>query len=73
VKRSCGPRKTADLSESVHQQLNMYTLAAGAAGVSLLCLTPPCDAKTIYTPGPRGNRTRRNKFDLHRSQSRRHI
>jgi hypothetical protein len=45
VKRSSGPRKTANLSESVHQRLNMYTLAAGAAGVSLLRLTPPCDAK----------------------------
>jgi hypothetical protein len=43
------PRKTANLSESVHQQLNMYTLAAGAAGVSLLCLAPPCDAKIVYT------------------------
>lgn len=50
MKRSSGPRKTANLSESVHQQLNMYTLAAGAAGVSLLCLTSPCDAKIIYTP-----------------------
>ncbi|HWY59994.1 MAG TPA: hypothetical protein VNZ03_36360 [Terriglobales bacterium] len=43
-------RKTANLSESVHQQLNMYTLAAGAAGVSLFSLTPPCDAKIVYTP-----------------------
>ena len=50
MKRSSGPRKTANLSESVHQRLNMYTLAAGAAGVSLLRLTPPCDAKIIYTP-----------------------
>jgi hypothetical protein len=50
MKRSSGPRKTANLSESVHRQLNMYTLAAGAAGVSLLCLTPPCDAKIVYTP-----------------------
>jgi hypothetical protein len=50
MKRSSGPRKTAKLSESVHHQLNMYTLAAGAAGVTLLSLTPPCDAKIVYTP-----------------------
>jgi hypothetical protein len=50
MKHSSRPRNTAHLSESVHQQLNMYTLAAGAAGVSLLCLTPPCDAKIVYTP-----------------------
>jgi hypothetical protein len=48
--RSPRPCKTANLSDSVHQQLNMYALAAGAAGVSLLCLTPPCDAKIVYTP-----------------------
>jgi hypothetical protein len=47
---SSRPRKTANLSESIHHQLSMYTLAAGAAGVSLLCLTPPCDAKIVYTP-----------------------
>jgi hypothetical protein len=34
MKRVSGPRKTANLSESVHQRLNMCALAAGAAGVS---------------------------------------
>jgi hypothetical protein len=46
MKRSSGPRKTADLSKSVHQQLSMYALAAGAAGVSALaCLWRPNSTK----------------------------
>jgi len=53
MKRSPGPRKTVNLSESFHRQLNMYALAAGAAGVSLLALTPPAEAKIIYTPAHR--------------------
>jgi hypothetical protein len=39
----------ADLSPSVHQRLNTYAIAAGAAGVSLLALTPTADAKIVYT------------------------
>jgi hypothetical protein len=31
----------------------MYALAASAAGVSLLALTPPAEAKIIYTPAHR--------------------
>jgi hypothetical protein len=50
MKRSSAPRKTANLSESIHQQLNMYALAAGAAGVSVLALSPPGEAKIVYTP-----------------------
>ena len=35
--RSSRPTRTAaNLSESIHQQLNMYALAAGAAGVGVL-------------------------------------
>jgi hypothetical protein len=41
-------RKTVDLSEAVHQQLNAYALAATAAGVSLLA--QPSEGKIIYTP-----------------------
>jgi hypothetical protein len=44
------PRKTIKLSESVHQQLNSYALAAGAAGVSLLALAQPSEAKIVYRP-----------------------
>ena len=51
MQRHSGPRKPAsNLSESIHQQLNMYTLAASAAGVSLLALVPPSEAKIVYTP-----------------------
>jgi hypothetical protein len=49
MKRSTGPRNTANLSESVHQQLSMYALAAGAAGVSVLALAQPAEAKIVYT------------------------
>jgi hypothetical protein len=51
MKRSSGPRKTAsNLPESVHQHLNMYALAAGAAGVGVLALAKPSEAKIKYTP-----------------------
>jgi hypothetical protein len=51
MKRSSGPHKTAsNLPDSVHQQLNMYTLAAGAAGVGALALAQAAEAKIVYTP-----------------------
>jgi hypothetical protein len=43
-------RKTAILSQSIHRQLNMYTFAAGAAGVGMLALAVPAQAKIAYTP-----------------------
>jgi len=48
--RSPRPRKTANLSDSLHRQLTMYTIAAGAAGVGTLCFTKPAEARIIYTP-----------------------
>jgi len=53
MKHSLGPRKTANLSDSLHQQLKMYTLAASAAGVSLLALAQPGEAEIVYTPANR--------------------
>ena len=50
MRRSFRPRKTANLSESVHQRLNTYALSATAAGVSLLALAQPSEAKIVYTP-----------------------
>jgi len=44
------PRIPSKLSESVHRQLNAYALAASAAGVSVLALTQPANAKIVYTP-----------------------
>jgi hypothetical protein len=43
-------RKTANLPSSIHQQLNMYALAAGAAGVGMLALAQPVEARVVYTP-----------------------
>ena len=43
------PRTPSRLSDSVHHQLNLYALAAGAAGVGALALTQPAEAKVIYT------------------------
>jgi hypothetical protein len=50
VKRSSGPRKTANLSESCNQQLNDYARAATAAGLGLLALVLPAEGKIVYTP-----------------------
>jgi hypothetical protein len=50
MKRSSGPRKTADLSASLNHLLNGYVLAATAAGVGALALAQPADAKIVYTP-----------------------
>jgi hypothetical protein len=50
MKRTPRPRKTANLSESVQQQLNSYALLATASGVGMLALAQPTAAKIIYTP-----------------------
>ena len=42
-------RKPSELSDSLHRQLNSYALAASAAGVSLLALAQPSEAKIVYT------------------------
>jgi hypothetical protein len=51
MKRSPRTRKTPiNLSESISRQLNMYAIAAAAAGVGTLALTSAAQAKIIYTP-----------------------
>jgi hypothetical protein len=50
MRRSPRPRNAARISDSLHQQLNMYALAARAAGVGLLALVQPSEAKIVYTP-----------------------
>jgi hypothetical protein len=50
MRRSFRPRTKAELSKSLNHQLNTYALAAGAAGVGLLALALPAEAKIIYTP-----------------------
>jgi len=47
MKRSSGPHRIANLSESIRQQLSVYALAAV---VSLLALTKPSEASIVYTP-----------------------
>jgi hypothetical protein len=37
------------VSESTEQRSRMYSMAAAAAGVSLLALTPPAEAKVVIT------------------------
>jgi hypothetical protein len=44
--------ETADLSKAVHQQLNMYAIAAGAAGVGLVGLAPPVEARIVLRLSP---------------------
>jgi len=48
--RAPRPRKTVQLSNSLHQRLNAYALAAGAAGVGALALASPANAEIVYTP-----------------------
>ncbi len=43
-------RKPAKLSDSIRRELTVYSLAAGAAGVSALALASPADAQIVYTP-----------------------
>jgi hypothetical protein len=43
-------RKLSNLSESLQRRLNAYALAASAAGVGVLALARPVDAKIVYTP-----------------------
>jgi hypothetical protein len=52
MKSSPRLRKTANLSESTNHQLHMYALAA-SAGVGILALVQPAEAKIIYTPAHR--------------------
>jgi hypothetical protein len=49
MKRSSRSRGATNLRESVRQQLNMYAIAAGTAGVSMLASIPP--AKYVLPAG----------------------
>jgi hypothetical protein len=42
-------RIPAQLSESLHQRLNAYALAASAAGAGMLALAMPAEARIVYT------------------------
>jgi len=49
MRRSSEPRKTDSLCESVLHQLNLYALAASAAGVGMFALAQASEAKVVYT------------------------
>jgi|SRR5580704_200804 hypothetical protein len=42
-------RTVSKLSDSVHRRLSMYAVAASAAGVGVLALASPAEAKIVYT------------------------
>lgn len=43
-------RKSVNLSGTLDHRLNLYSLAASAAGVSVLALVAPAQAKIVFTP-----------------------
>jgi hypothetical protein len=43
-------RTVAQLSNSINRHLNLYTLTAAAAGVGIMALAQPVQAKIVYTP-----------------------
>lgn len=50
MKRSPGHSRTpTNLPESVRQRLNAYALMASAAGIGILALASPAEAKIVYT------------------------
>jgi hypothetical protein len=61
--RSPRSRKKQNLSPPLHHRLNAYTLAASAAGVSLLALAQPSEAEVVYTPA-HGLVTRHGSYAL---------
>jgi hypothetical protein len=50
MKRSNRSGRSGSLSDSIQQNLNKYALAAGAAGVGVLTIGLPAEAKVVYTP-----------------------
>ena len=43
-------RKPSQLSAPIHQQLNLYALAAGVTGAAMLAGAQPAQAEVVYTP-----------------------
>jgi hypothetical protein len=44
------PRTISHVSSSLEKRLNLYSLAASTAGLSVLTLAQPAEAKIVYTP-----------------------
>jgi hypothetical protein len=49
MKRIPRSRKVVNLSQPLHKKVDLYTLAASAAGVGVLALAYPAEAKIVYT------------------------
>jgi hypothetical protein len=50
MQQSLRLRKPSQLSHSLHSRLEMYAVAASAAGAGFLSLAQPAQAKVVYTP-----------------------
>src|ERR1700722_628848 len=60
-------RSAASLANSLHRDLSLYALAAGAAGVSVLALAQPSEAEIVYTKAHHTlNRYEQFALDLNR-------
>lgn len=66
VPANIGPtsRQPSHLNHRLDKRLLTYMAAAGAAGVSVLAMTQPADAKVIYTPADQSLTTNEGRFDL---------
>lgn len=42
-------RTSHGILESLHERINLYAMAASAAGVSLLVLSQPAEAEVVFT------------------------
>lgn len=58
------PKQPSKLSQSLHRQLNSYSLAAEAAAVGMLALTQPSEARIVYHPANRHIGYGLTKLDL---------
>jgi hypothetical protein len=50
VKNSPRSHETPNLSDSITRRLDMYALAAGAAGIGVIALAQPAEGKVVFTP-----------------------
>jgi hypothetical protein len=50
MKRTPRSRQAVNLSQQFYKKIDLYALAAGAAGVGVLALAHPAEAKIVYTP-----------------------
>jgi hypothetical protein len=44
------PQTVINLPKQIGKQVNLYALAAGAAGVGVMALAEPAEAEIVYTP-----------------------